>query len=334
MAPPKTQARILAEELCQKYPEHSNLGLAKKLRADHPECYSSVERARDYVRMIRGVHGKKHRPSATQPRAKGKAGTKPKLPPSFEEAWTPFDLGSGIKIGVMSDAHIPYHVSIAVESAVAYLKKQKPDVLLINGDWCDFYQISRWQKDPGKRRFVEEVKVIKQSLEWLRHEFPKARIVFKEGNHEERFSAYVFNRAPEIFDVPCMLLPQFLELKKYGIEHVDELRPVMAGKLPVLHGHELGATLFSPVNPARGAFLRTHHTVLVGHSHQTSGHADCDMMHKETFVWSTGCLCGLNPRYRVINRWNHGFAFVEVSKDGSFDVSNLRISKDGTIRKS
>jgi len=334
MAKPKTAARILAEELCAKYPEHSNLGLAKKLRADHKECFASVEQARDHVRLIRGAHGKKHRAQATQLKPKGKAGQKPKCPPSFEEEWTVFELGNDIDVGILSDAHIPYHVPVALEASVADLKKRKIDVLLINGDWCDFYQVSRWQRDPSRRRFSEELKSVKESLEWLRSEFPKARIVFKAGNHEERWDHFIWNRAPEIYDVGNVQLPQLVELSKFGIEFVADQRIIMAGKLPILHGHELGSSIFSPVNPARGAFLRTHHTVLVGHSHQTSGHADSDMFHQETFIWSTGCLCGLSPGYRRMNRWNHGFAFVEVAKDGSFDVANMRIAKNGTVRKS
>lgn len=83
----KTAGRIYAEELCAKYPDHSNLGLAKKLRADYPECFASVENARTMIRLIRGAHGKSSRKNATQPRPKGKAGQKPKCPPSFEEEW-------------------------------------------------------------------------------------------------------------------------------------------------------------------------------------------------------------------------------------------------------
>jgi hypothetical protein len=58
------------------------------------------------------------------------------------------------------------------------------------------------------------------------------------------------------------------------------------------------------------------------------------MWHKETFCWSTGCLCDLTPDYSRVNRWNHGFAVVEVDEAGSFNVDNLRISKKGEIRSS
>jgi predicted phosphodiesterase len=333
MAPIKTAGRIHAEALCKKYPEHSNLGLAKKLRADFAECFSSVDHARTMVRHIRGATGKHAAKTATQPRAKGKAGQVPKMPPSLAEPWTPFDLGNGIRVAVISDTHIPYHSEIAFNAAVQDLKTRKPDVLLINGDFADFYKISRWQQHPGKRKFNEERKLVIDGLTWLRSEFgKKCRIVYKLGNHEERWNHFIWNRAPEIYDVPQMQIDSLLEFEKNGVELVEDQRMILAGKLAIAHGHELGRGIFSPVNPARGAFLRTHHTILVGHSHQTSGHADTNLWHEETFVWSTGCLCDLVPEYARVNRWNHGFAEVEVFKDGQFNVTNFRINKTGDVR--
>jgi hypothetical protein len=40
---------------------------------------------------------------------------------------------------------------------------------------------------------------------------------------------------------------------------------------------------------------------------------------------STGCLCGLHPAYARINKWNHGFAIVEVDSKGVFQVDNQRV---------
>jgi predicted phosphodiesterase len=333
MAGIKSAGRILAEELCKKYPEHSSLGLAKRLRNEHPECFASVEKARFMLRLIRGQAGKRDRKLATIPKRAGKSGEKPKMPPSLAEPWTPFDLGNGTTIAVISDTHIPYHSDIAINAAIKALKKRRPKVLLINGDFADFYQISRWQKNPKHRRFSEERKTIIDALGWLRTEFGRdCRIIYKLGNHEERWNAFIFNRAPEIYDLPAVQIDTLLEFEKNGIELVEDQRIVLAGKLAIAHGHELGRGIFSPVNPARGAFLRTHHTILVGHSHQTSGHADTNLWHDETFVWSTGALCDLTPEFSRVNRWNHGFAFVDVYKDGSFDVNNMRISKSGDVR--
>lgn len=330
---PKTAARLLTEELCTKYPTHSSNGLAKKLRSDHPECFATLDAARSLVRLVRGTAGNKNRRQATQPKPKGKAGAKPQMPPSLASEWTPFDLGNATRVGVISDTHLPYHSEIAFDASIRYLRKLRPKVLLINGDFADFYQISRWQKNPKMRRFSEERRLVIDGLAWLRESFGRdCRIVYKMGNHEERFNHFIWNRAPEIYDLPQAQIDTLLEFDKYGVELVDDQRMILAGKLAIAHGHELGKGITSPVNPARGAFLRTHHTILVGHSHQTSGHADTNLWHDETFVWSTGCLCSLNPEYARVNRWNHGFAFVEVSQSGSFDVHNLRISRSGEVR--
>lgn len=58
------------------------------------------------------------------------------------------------------------------------------------------------------------------------------------------------------------------------------------------------------------------------------------MFGAEVFCWSTGCLCDLRPEYARINKWNHGFAAVTVHDDGSFDVSNQRVTADGRVRSS
>ena len=107
----------------------------------------------------------------------------------------------------------------------------------------------------------------------------------------------------------------------------------MVGKLPILHGHEKGAGFAAPVNQARGAFLRLHHTVLEGHGHRTSAHCEPDMFGKECFTWSTGCLAELRPEYSRFAKYNHGFATVDVEPSGEFQVLNLRIV-DGKVRSS
>lgn len=319
-----------AEDLCRKLPDVPTRTLARRLAK---EFGVTIEQARSMIRSVRGQNGDHNRSMATVPKAAGKAGTKPQMPPSISEAWEPFEL-SAKRVGVMSDQHIPYHCPVALGAAVKDLKSKRIDCLLLNGDYADFYTISRWQKNPKKRDLEKELEYQVQGLKWLRSEFPKARIVYKMGNHDERWDHWLWNCAPEISDHPRMRLSTWLEFEDIGIEMVADQRPVLAGKLPIFHGHELGRSIFSPVNPARGAFLRTHHTVLVGHSHQTSGHADTNLWHEETFVWSTGCLCTLTPEYARVNRWNHGHAVIDIASDGAFDVMNMRINRDGEVRKS
>jgi len=214
--------------------------------------------------------------------------------------------------------------------------------LLINGDLMDYYQVSRFQKDPSKRDFDAEIDSGESMLAYLRAEFKKCRIVYKEGNHDERFKLWLRDNAVTLaklskkikfLDTMEKLVHEALGIEKYGIEIVSDQRPVMVGHLPVLHGHEAGKTgLTSSVNSARGLFLKTLSTMLVGHGHRTSQHAETDWRHKQTSTWSTGCLCMMNPEYwRMGNKWNWGAANIVVDKTGAFHVDNYRIGPSGEI---
>ena len=170
-------------------------------------------------------------------------------------------------------------------------------------------------------------------LAWIRGQFPSIPIVFKAGNHEERWNHWLWQHAPEISDEPRMGLAQWLDMTDHGIEYVEDQRPIMVGELPIIHGHEEGNGISAPVNPARGSFMRLHHTSLKGHCHRTSAHSEPDMFGREIFCWSTGCLCDLRPEYARFGKFNHGFASVYVHADGQFDVRNFRIAS-GKVRSS
>lgn len=325
--------RRLTIELIKQHPDAPARTLARRLVHETNNALT-LEQARNRVRHQLGQCGVRSRKAPQCKRAARKPGEVPKMPRSQADPWTPHDLGVTGTVGILSDIHVPYHSEVALAAAVDYLKTIGIDCLLLNGDVADFYTISRWQKDPKKRDFRGELDAVIGTLAWLRDQFPDASIVYKVGNHEERWQHWLWQHAAEISDHPRMRLSEWLEFDELGIELVDEQRPVMVGKLPVMHGHELPKGLTNPVNMARGAFLRTLHTVLVGHGHRTSGHAESSMWHDEVFCWSQGCLCDLTPEYARINRWNHGFAVVTVDKDGTFDVDNLRISKQGKVRSS
>ena len=327
----RSKAREWAEALCSKFPETANLTLAKRLAKEHPEAFS-VESARTMIRAIRGAGGKYNKQWATQIRPKGTAGQLPPMPPSLAKPWKTFDVKGRTRCGIISDVHIPYQSDLAIQTALDWLKKKKIDTLIINGDFADFYGASRWDKNPERVGMKREIEMVDAMLQDIRKRFPKVRIIYKAGNHEERWDKFVWAKAPEIWDLNPLQLPELLQLRKHAIEWVEDQRPIMLGKLPILHGHELPKGISSPVNAARGAWMRTKHTVLVGHSHQTSGHCEPNLWHDECFVWSTGCLCDLNPEYSRINRWNHGFAYVETSANGCFDVANLRIAEGGIVR--
>lgn len=326
----------IVKDLCSKHPDAPARTLAKRVVAETGGAIT-IEQARHRVGRQFGVMGsraRKHCIDTGVRRKPRKAGAVPPPPPTKAEPWGPYVLDATGLVGVLSDIHVPFHSEVALKAAVDKLRGDRIQALVLNGDTCDFYTISRYTKNPKKRNFKGEVSAIRDMLAWLRGQFPKIPIVFKSGNHEERWNHWLWQHAPEISDEQIMGLDNWLHMPKHGIELVEDQRPILAGKLPILHGHEKGKGMSAPVNQARGAFLRLHHTVLEGHGHRTSGHCEPDMWGREVFCWSTGCLSDLHPEYARINKFNWGFASVNVEADGEFDVMNFRITADGKVRQS
>lgn len=322
----------ITSKLLELHPDAPARTLARRLVRETNNAIT-LEQARSRIRNQIGSNGARSKKASKFKRDARKPGQGVEMPASKVEAWEPFVLDVVGTVGILSDIHVPYHDEVALNAAVKYLETIGIDALVLNGDTCDFYTISRWVKDPKKRDFRGEVDACRQMLAWLRSKFPGIPIVFKVGNHEERFIHWLWQHAAEISDDPRMGLNEWLNFDELDIDLVQDKRPIMIGDLPVLHGHEKGRGISSPVNQARGAFMRLHHTVLEGHGHRTSSHCEPDMWQREVFCWSTGCLCDLRPEYSPYGKSNHGFAVVTVDKTGRFDVDNLRIT-NGEIRSS
>jgi predicted phosphodiesterase len=143
----------------------------------------------------------------------------------------------------------------------------------------------------------------------------------------ERWEKWLYIKAPEIFDDVEFKLETRLRLGELGIDIVKDKRPVNIGKLTILHGHEMAGGS-GGVNPARATFLKTLDSVVVGHYHKTSSHVETTMNGSMISVHSIGALCGLYPQYMRINKWNHGFGYVEHEiKNGEYHFHNLKIYK-------
>jgi predicted phosphodiesterase len=233
---------------------------------------------------------------------------------------------------VLSDIHFPFHDRPTLELAIEGARKDAAAGVLINGDLLECIGLSsKFHKRPDSHTFRLERQYGVQFFEYLRYKLPRARVIFKAGNHDERLENYIAQKAPELFDIEDCTLQSLLELNRFGVEFVGDRRLIYLGKLPVLHGHEYQSGISAPVNPARGAFLRAFHNLLVGHSHQISEHHERDITGKEMICWSTGCCCTLRPRWKPFNKWSHGFARVDVSQAGQFVVRNLRVFNGNVI---
>lgn len=248
------------------------------------------------------------------------------LPQSDETIYEPYII-TGRRILVLSDIHIPYHSVSALTAAFDWAKDKQVDTILLNGDTIDAHKLSKYVTDPKKRDFAGELETFREFFTVLTDTFPKAKVIFKIGNHEERYNAFLAQKAGELSGVHEFSLENIIRARAQGIDFVTDKRIMKAGDLNIIHGHEFTGGSFSPVNIARGLFLKAKVSAMQGHNHQTSEHTETDMNGRITTTWSVGCLSELHPMYMPLNKWNHGFAFVEVQDDGDFQVQNKRIHK-------
>jgi predicted phosphodiesterase len=232
----------------------------------------------------------------------------------------------------ISDIHFPNHDVKALTTALDYGIEHNANCIVIGGDLLDNAPFTRFTVPPSAKFAREVFDETVKFLNTLRRNFPDAHIVFMQGNHDKWYEQWLMTKCAEVFDDPYYQLEARLELDKLGIVYQPENVIVKAGKLPMLHGHTIVRGVFAPVNSARGAYIKSNHNLLIGHTHQVSVHSAKDLMGRPTKTWSTGCLCTLNPDYDPHNiRHTHGFAFITTEKNGEFTVRNIEIV-NGKIR--
>jgi predicted phosphodiesterase len=316
----------LAKQLIEEKSIDGICTLSKKklgeiLHQRYPDLFTDAENGRQVIRAITGASGTRKR-EKIKTRIEWNGFN---LPEQEKNDYSKVILNEK-RIGILSDIHFPYADMTSLNAAVSYLIDFEPDCIILNGDTLDMYHASNFEKDPRQRSIKYELDVCRNFLIQLKELFPKAKIVYKAGNHCERYEKKILERLPEFVDLEWTTLEYALGLHQIGIQIVKNKRIIKAGDLNICHGHEFSKGFIAPVNVARGFYLRAKANVIAGHHHRISEHMEQDINGKQIGTWSTGCLCELNPKYMPINNWQHGFATVEIiNNEGNFRVKNLKI---------
>ena len=328
--------KLFVLETIRKHPQAANMVLARKLYAEAPEMWTTLEACRSSVRRYRGNDGVQNRSGV-----KGLDTLRPNAVPGNPFLPLPEPLDNfgdsephvlrSAKTLIMADIHAPYHNRRALEIAIETGIKENVEAVILNGDALDFFSISRWQKDPRLRDLPREIEIGRELLGSIRTAFSGKEIIFKDGNHEERWFSYLYLKAPELLGVNDFEIEKIFRFDELGIKRLTKRQHIRIGDLNVMHGHEFGRSIISPVNAARGLFLRAKASAIIGHYHQSAEHVEKNVNDSQIGCWSTGCLCDLRPDYARYNKWNHGFAIVSHEVDSAyFRVENLKII-DGRI---
>jgi hypothetical protein len=323
--PGMTKAAIIKDAI-RRFNHLPTRTIARYILYNYGEAFDgNLEKIRKGVQYYTGQNGEKDRKQCREilphhPQS---------LPPTWRKTRTVYPLPVGLWL-VLSDLHVPFHEPMSIEKAVRYGQMEKVNGICFNGDLQDCASISYWPSTT-KRDFDREVEVVIDFLDFIDHEFPDTLKVYKPGNHEYRLPRLYAAKVPELIGLPLSAVESVLGLEYRGIDLLDYHQIVMAGKLPIIHGHEI-PSLSRSVNPARGLFLRTKSWAACSHCHTTSEHTSKNIQGTLLTTWSFGCLCDLNPDYNSVgNDWNWGFALVNVEKNGDFELVNRRILQNGKV---
>lgn len=236
------------------------------------------------------------------------------------------------------DAHVPYHSEEALSVALEEGGAHKPDTVTLGGDWSDNYKVSRWKKDPRRMSFVEEVAIVKEKLKQVELSTPDAKErYYLFGNHEDRFIDFINSKTPELCELEGLEFKNVYGLDDGGwilkdnITLLDEGKlPFSAGRLTILHGHEI-RLFMSSKNPAENLFQKVYGPTIIGHVHKRSSFTPNAINGEIQYCYTVGCLCHLHERYLPVNQWTWGWAIIRWNDVTSqFLVENM-MYKDGRV---
>lgn len=123
---------------------------------------------------------------------------------------------------VIPDIHVPFHCRKYISIVNKVLKAGKFAGLIQLGDFCDFYQLSSFDKDPSRKHdILSELQDYKAILtRWARTLYggnPKATLHQLEGNHEDRLRRFIWTKAPELAKI-IPSIPKMLGLSEMPLK--------------------------------------------------------------------------------------------------------------------
>lgn len=119
---------------------------------------------------------------------------------------------------VFSDVHVPYHCSKNLSLVYDVIEEMQFDDIYINGDFLDMVNISmHGPKHPAIIDTLEdEFAAGRELLQELRDRNPKARIVFRSGNHCQRLDRFIIQHCKPFWNI--LTVEKQLNLESMNIE--------------------------------------------------------------------------------------------------------------------
>lgn len=241
---------------------------------------------------------------------------------------------------VANDFHVPFHDEAALALFRRFLRRERPDWLILNGDFTDFWEISRFDLTPrGGKGLREEIRMGARILRSFRRLLPRARITWIEGNHEFRLRRFLIQNARELYGLPGLSVPELFGLERLRIEYAachpaaskftDNF--VRVGPLYVGHWDKValhGGYAAKNLVETRGV------SVLQGHTHRFGAHARTTVDGRVLLGIENFSMCRREASYVAHPNWQLGFSVVYVERGaGRFQWFPVAIERAGFVWK-
>ena len=241
------------------------------------------------------------------------------------------------KILFVPDTHRPYHDKRAWALFMKAAKQFKPDILVVQGDFGEFYCTNAHRKDPNRNRFLEsEIDDINDGLDEL-DSLKAKRKIFLQGNHEENLERYLKDKAPELLNM--VTIPGLLKLKERKWEYYPyRKKKAWIGKLACVH--DLGAAGATAVSKALSEFQGN---VTIGHIHRMHYQIGGNYRGEKHVAASFGWLGDFKhidymDRDKANKDWTLGFGVGYLEDSGAVHITpvpivNYRCIVEGQLYK-
>lgn len=257
---------------------------------------------------------------------------------------------------IFSDHHAPHIEESLHKLACRWLAEYQPDHGIINGDFLDYPDVSRYLKNPIWHATPEEcIDSGYRILLDYTHSSPHTKWQMLLGNHDDRLRKFILQNAPQLAQFRQAAVPNApaplpfwkhaiaLRLFEFDppIECVEtegeyfETKIAIGDHLAVHHGYQVAQ---GAAKTAHNCLSHLRYSVMIGHTHRLGKTAitthTIDNKVNTIYAVETGCMClipgGLG--HSVNPDWQNGWGLATLWPDGEYSVDTVQyyVNQKGT----
>lgn len=242
---------------------------------------------------------------------------------------------------IFGDTHGSHHEPKVLAAILADIKRLNPHEIVMLGDMINCggflaqHHTLGYVSEMGEASYEADIIATAAILDAVQKAAPRARIVWLEGNHDERPERWCVTQSMGSQRDADFLLRQFapqylLKLKERGIAYYR--RSVHYDGLPMPGVIKLDKCYFyhgtsSARHAASVNVQKVGGNIVFGHIHRVQQFQVRPVATGEICAWSVGCACKLAPLWQhgAPNDWSHGEGVQIITPAGKFLHLNVPI---------